>query len=176
MINYFDLYELPPSFHPDAAAVKNKFYELSRRYHPDRFTNAGAEGMAEALRMAALNNDAYKTLRNADATMAYILKLHGLLEDEEKYSLPPAFLMEMMELNEAVSDYEDMPDNANARNAATNSLNDLLVAWDTATTPLTRRYDAGERDNGLLQQIKDMYFRRKYLLRIEERLVSISGK
>ncbi len=94
-MNYFELYELPVSFHPDQAAIKSKFYELSRKFHPDRFaiTGTGSTELSEALRMSALNNDAYKTLKNADSTMAYILKLNGLLEEEEKYVLPPAFLM-----------------------------------------------------------------------------------
>ncbi len=170
MTNYFELYNIPVSFHPDPAPVKTRFYELSRQYHPDRYATAGADDMAEALRMAALNNQAYKTLKSPDATMAYILKINNLLEDEEKYSLPPAFLMEMMDLNEAISDYEDMPDNEDARLAATNNLAEQLQAWESATKALTARHDADEQNNALLLQIKDMYFRKKYLLRIQERI------
>lgn len=170
MTNYFELYGLPVSFHPDQAAVKNKYYELSRLYHPDRYAATGGEGMADALRNAAHNNAAYKTLRDTDATMAYILKLHGVLEEEEKYTLPPAFLMEMMELNEAVSDMEDMPGNESARNTAQNSLAEQMEAWAAVTTPLTHRYDAGEHEAALLAQIKDMYMRKKYLMRIRERM------
>jgi molecular chaperone HscB len=170
MTNYFELYGLPVSFHPNAAAVKAKFYELSRLHHPDRFATGDQAGLAETLRMAATINDAYKTLKSPVATMAYLLKLNALLEDEEKYSLPPAFLMEMMDLNEAISDFEYMPDNETARLTAMNNLAEQLQAWETATTTLTRRYDAGERTNELLLQIKDMYFRKKYLLRIQERI------
>src|SRR5687768_2271342 len=99
MVNYFELYGIPESFNPDAATVKKKYYELSRQYHPDRFAQTDDSTRAEALRMAALNNDAYKTLNSTDTTMSYILKQHQLLEDEEKYNLPPNFLMEMMDLN-----------------------------------------------------------------------------
>lgn len=132
--------------------------------------------MADALAMAAHNNTAYKTLRNADATMAYILKLHHMLEDEEKYSLPPAFLMEMMELNEAVSDYADMPDNENARQAAISSLYEQLQTWERETNMLTAKYDAGNPDTALLAQIKDMYMRKKYLLRIQERMDTFAAR
>jgi molecular chaperone HscB len=169
-MNYFELYDLPVSFHPDQAAVKNKYYELSRRYHPDRFAQAGSGDMAEALRMAALNNGAYKTLRSSDATMAYILKLHSLLEDEEKYALPPAFLMEMMDLNEAVSDYEMEPANEQAKQMAINNITEQLADWNTAANRLTIQYDASTQTEAILLQIKDMYFRKKYLLRIQERI------
>ena len=136
MQNYFELYHMPVTFRPDPVEVKSKFYELSRLYHPDRFAQAGGDELATALRMAAMNNnDAYKTLRNTDATMAYILRLNNLLEDEEKYNLPPAFLMEMMDINEAISDYEAMPGNEDARQMAINSLNEQLEMWEDATNP-----------------------------------------
>lgn len=175
MTNYFELYNIPISFHPDQAAVKSQFYALSRQYHPDKYAAGDAADMIEPLRMAALNNEAYKTLKSPDVTMAYILKISGVLQDEEKYSLPPAFLMEMMDLNEAISDYEDMPDNENARLTAINNLAEHLQTWEAAADTLTRRYDAGEQTEALLLQIKDMYFRKKYLLRIQERLEKFSG-
>ena len=170
MTNYFELYHLPVSFHPDQAAVKNKFYELSRLHHPDRFAQAASKELGDALRMAAANNEAYKTLKNSDALMAYILKLNGLLEEEEKYTLPPAFLMEMMDINEAVSEYEMDPENEDARKWPPTALNEQLELWDDATKLLVQRFDKGEKDNELLLQIKDYYFRKKYLLRIKERI------
>ncbi len=170
MANYFELYDIPVSFSPDQAVVKTKFYELSRKYHPDRFAQAGGAELTEALQMAALNNAAYKTLKDSDANMAYILKLQGLLEEEENYALPPAFLMEMMDLNEAVSESEIDPENTDARDMATNDLNEQLELWTDAMKLLTDRYAQGEQDTDLLLQIKDMYFRKKYLLRIKERI------
>jgi len=173
-MNYFELFGLKPSFNPDATQVKNKFYELSRQYHPDRFAAEGTEKMVEALKMAAEVNQAYKALKDADATMAYVLRMHGMLEDEEKYTLPPAFLMEMMDLNEAVSDYEATPLDEPTRLAAKNALAEQLQTWTDAITPLTTRYNASDYDEQLLLAIKDMYFRKKYLHRIQERLDKIS--
>ena len=170
MLNYFELYDLPVSFHPDQAAVKAKYYELSRRYHPDRFAQAGAAGVADALDMSSVNNAAYKTLQDGDWTMAYILKLNGLLEDEEKYALPPGFLMEMMDINEAVSEYEIEPTDEDARNMAINALNEQMELWDDATHLLIERFDKGEKNKELILEIKDQYFRKKYLLRIKERI------
>ena len=170
MTNYFELYGIPESFHPDAAVVKSKYYELSRRYHPDRFAQAGGTELAEALQMAAINNQAYKTFQDSDATMAYILKQHALLEDEEKYALPPSFLMEMMDINEAISEAEIDPENTDAQQMAINSLNEQLEMWEDATQLLVQRYENGEKDKDLLLAIKDQYFRKKYLLRIKERI------
>jgi molecular chaperone HscB len=170
MTNYFELYHMPVTFYPDPVEVKSKFYELSRLYHPDRFAQAGGEELSKALQVSAMNNEAYKTFKNPDATMAYILKMHNLLEEEEKYALPPAFLMEMMDINEAVSDYEMDPENEDARQMAVNSLNEQLELWNDATGILIQRFDKGEKDKELLLLIKDQYFRKKYLLRIKERI------
>jgi len=175
MINYFELYGLMPQFRPDSAKVKSKFYELSRRYHPDRFTLADEAKKAEALRMAAMNNDAYKILNSADATMAYVLQLNGLLEQEEKYNLPPAFLMEMMELNEAITEYEMDEKNESAKKNATAALEEQMQAWNAAVAPLLTQFDNGENTQETLLKIKDFYFRRKYLLRIQQRVFTFAA-
>ncbi len=170
MINYFQLYQLPVSFSPDATLVKAKYYALSRAHHPDRFAQATDHEKAEHLRMAAINNDAYKTLGDADRLIAYILKLNNLLEDEEKYSLPPAFLMEMMELNETISESEEEQAGGNTNNKSTQAFAEHMAQWTNEITPLTDRYNKGEQTDQLLLEIKDLYFRKKYLLRIQERI------
>jgi molecular chaperone HscB len=176
MDNYFELYNIPVTFLPDIKAVKGKFYELSRKYHPDRFANAEDTAKMEALRMAAINNDAYQTLGNRYETIAYILRLNGLLEDEEKYNLPPDFLMEMMELNEAISEYELEPDNEDMKTQAKNSLKTQLDYWDKEINPLIDKFEKGNHSKELLLNIKDYYFRKKYLLRIQQRIATFATR
>lgn len=176
MDNYFSLYGLPVSFRPDAAAVKKQYYALSRQYHPDRFTQAGADEQAAALRQSALNNEAYRTLSDADRTMAYVLRLQGVLEEEEKYSLPPGFLMEMMDLNELLSDYEDQPENTGLRTQVAQALQQQLDAWQQEVNPLLDQYTPETASAPLLAQLKDFYFRKKYLLRIQERLITFAAR
>lgn len=175
MVNYFELYEIPRSFNPDPAVVKSKYYELSRKYHPDRFTMAGTDEQAVALQLSSANNQAWKTLNNPDATMAYVLKEEGMLEDEEKYSLPPEFLMEMMELNELLDDDAGDAGSETLANAG-NMLDTMLQQWEEDTRPLTRKYDDGDHSRLLLGQIKEQYFRKKYLLRIQERMNSFASR
>lgn len=176
MENYFELYEIPVSFRPDAAIVKQKFYALSKQFHPDRFAQAEDNAKSEALRKAALNNEAYKIFGNADRTMAYVLRLKNLLQEEEKYDLPPAFLMEMMDLNEVISDSEDDPGNESVKTQAKQALAAQLQAWETLVDPLIRSFEQGDDQEALLIKIKDFYFRRKYLLRISERLTTFASR
>src|SRR4051812_37276855 len=104
MINYFEFYDIPETLNPDATVVRKRWQELNKIYHPDRYANATAGEQSEAMQRTAFNNQVYKTLTDPERTLAYLLKLHGVLEDEEKYNLPADFLMEMMELNEAIDE------------------------------------------------------------------------
>jgi molecular chaperone HscB len=103
-MTYFELFELPVRLKVDKAALTKKYFELQKKYHPDFFSNASEEEQAEVLEKSSLVNKAYKTFQNADETIKYVLMQKGLLEEEEKYQLPPDFLMEMLELNEGISD------------------------------------------------------------------------
>ena len=175
MVNYFELYGFHVmSFHPDTVKVKTRFYELSKQFHPDRFTQLGPEAMDEALKMSALNNEAYKILKDPYATMKYILRYHELLEEEEKYNLPADFLLEMMELNELVSECEMEPDQ-NKKQEAVGSWQLQMNALESELGPLTNRYDDGDHSPELLQQIKELYFKKKYLLRIQERITKFAA-
>lgn len=166
--DYFALYGITPSLNPDVSALRRKYYELSRQYHPDRFSTADGAAQLEALRMSALVNEGFRVLNDNDARLGYVLKLQGIMEDEEQYKLPPAFLMEMMDLNEAIGNVAMAPD---TESDARHELNAVLSAWESGIAPLRERFNSGERSREVMAQLKDYYFRKKYLLRIKERLV-----
>ena len=63
-MNYFELFGIEPGFTIDAAALKKKFYELSRAYHPDFYGGGTTMEQEEALEKSATVNEAYKTLQN----------------------------------------------------------------------------------------------------------------
>ncbi len=166
--DYFAFYGLEESFHPDASAVRKQYYAQSRRYHPDLVASGDDAALKIALTMSALNNEAYVTLGDAYRTMGYILKLHQVIEEEEAYKLPADFLMEMMELNEAVGNAAMAPD---MKNDAVREYTAAVESWDKAVQPLMQRFESGDRSPELFALLKDYYYRKKYLLRIKERLV-----
>jgi molecular chaperone HscB len=173
MTNYFELFGLKESFLPDAVAVKKKFYELSRQFHPDRFVSGGTEAMEEAERMTAHINLAYQTLKDKDATMAYMLKLKGVLEDEEKYRLSPAFLMEMMELNEVVSEAETAIDSQQKQQAIA-EFEQQLKSLEEQLPTLLQAYENAHLPHEQLLALKEYFYRKKYLLRIQERIAKFA--
>ena len=167
-MNYFELFDIPVQFHPDPVLMKRKFYELSRKYHPDFFSQSGDKEQAEALETSSMVNKAYKTFLNEDSTIRYILKMHGLIEEEEKYELDKGFLMEVLELNELLmeADTNDVTAMQEIRQK-TEELNNEL--YDDIK-PVLDSYQEGVTSEEELLQVKDYYFKKKYLQRILDKL------
>jgi molecular chaperone HscB len=166
--DYFALYGIAPSLNPDKANIRKKYYELSRQHHPDRASAQDNEAQQGTLGMSAQVNEGYRVLNDEDALLGYLLRQQGVLEDEEQYKLPPEFLMEMMELNEAVGNIAMAPD---MQPDAEREYQSQIFAWEAGFNPLKERFNGGERGVDLLTGLKDYYFRKKYLLRIKSRLL-----
>lgn len=170
-MNYFELYDLPLTLKPDAALVKKKYYELSRQYHPDFFTNAPEEEQASVLEKSSLVNKAYKTFLNEDETIKYVLHLKALVEEEEKYNLAPDFLMEVMEINEQLMDAES-GDSAALSNSEVQTkilLNDI---YDEVRS-IVENYKEGITTDGEMLRVKDYYYKKKYLQRILAKIAQL---
>ncbi|ARS38844.1 Fe-S protein assembly co-chaperone HscB [Sphingobacteriaceae bacterium GW460-11-11-14-LB5] len=169
--NYFDFYELPILFNPDQNAVKAKFYALSKQFHPDFYANESEEKQQEVLNLSTLNNKAYQTLSNAKKRLKYVLELKGIVEADEAYQLPQSFLMEMMDINEALMDLEFEPD---AEKSAQVKRDVEVIEKDLADElkDLMSQFDSNPQESdALLPAIKDNFYRQKYIDRIRERLV-----
>jgi molecular chaperone HscB len=164
-MTYFELFNIPVSLQVDVATIKSKFYELSRKYHPDFFSQSTEAEQDEALEKSSLLNKAFKVFNNKEETLKYVLQLKDLLDDEEKYKLPPAFLMEMMELNEALMDAKMEEDDAKVSSCKSqvSSLENEL--YENIKSIIENFKDGVSTEKELLQ-VKDYYFKKKYLARI----------
>ena len=165
-MNYFDLFEIPPRLKVDKATLPRKYFELSRKYHPDYFSNATPGEQAEALEMSALLNKAFRVFQNPDETIKYVLQLKGLLEEEEKYELPPGFLMEVLEINEALMD-ADNPEVREKVNSATITLQNEIYE---PVKEIVEHYQEGVTTEKELLQVKEYYYKKKYIDRIRNQI------
>ena len=166
-MNYFELYTLPISLQPDQALVKSKFYELSRQFHPDFHGQATEEEQAENLEKASMVNMAFKVFQHQDETIKYVLKLKGLLQEEEKYQLSPDFLMEVLDLNEQALDVSEQAD----IDRLTQTIHNFQKEIYEPVEAIMANYQEGITTEKELLQVKEYYFRKKYLDRILEGLM-----
>ncbi|MBN9299982.1 MAG: DnaJ domain-containing protein [Filimonas sp.] len=164
-MTYFELFRLPVTLQPDAQQVKKQFYALSRQYHPDFFANASEAEQAEALEKSSLVNKAFKIFQSQDETIKYVLREKGLLQDDEKYHLPPDFLMEMMELNEQLMDAK-MEGDETALNNVKSQISNLKSEIYEPVAKVVADYQEGITTEKELLQVKEFYYKKKYLDRI----------
>ena len=158
-MNYFELFGMQVTIKVDKSMLARKYLELQKKYHPDFFAQGTEAEQAEALEMSSQLNSALKTLRNEEATIKYVLQLKGLLEEEEKYPLPPEFLMEMMELNEELSE------------GSGEQINALEKSLYAEVAPIIENYDDAHVSIPELMKLKEYYYKKKYLRRILDRMV-----
>ena len=169
-MDYFEFYNLPQSFQLDVAALRRTFLERSRQYHPDFHTLADDEEQARMLELSTLNNEAFRTLSDPDKRIQYLLKINGLLEEgENQQALSQDFLMEMMDINEAMMELEfdfDAERYKQTRHA--------VEALDqTLLQEIQPVLDTWTIENGTaadLVKVRDYFFKKRYLLRIFENL------
>lgn len=176
MTDYFEFYNIPVAFHPDLIIVKHRFYALSKQYHPDFFATKSMEEQDEALAMSTQNNKAFQLLSDEKARLPYVLKLKGALIEGEQYQLPNDFLFEMMEVNEEIMELQFEADPVK-KELIQGKVQTIESELNSKLNQLTKRFDAGAGDEGpqLLLQIKDLFYRSKYLYRMKENLTANQG-
>jgi molecular chaperone HscB len=166
-MNYFELFEIPVQLKVDKTTLPAKFFELSRKYHPDFFVNSSEDKKSNALESSALLNKAFKTFQNPDETIKYVLQLKELLQEEEKYELPPAFLMEVLEINEQLMDVED---DAGLKTKLRSAIDDLQSEIYEPAKEIIENYKEGVTTEKELLQVKEYYYKKKYLDRLHKQL------
>ena len=166
-MNYFDLFQIPVQLHVDKSTLPPKYFELSRKYHPDFFVNGSDEEKAHALERSALLNKAFKTFQDPGATIKYVLQLKDLLQEEEKYELPPGFLMQVMEINEQLMDKTDDPA---IKPGLQSAIDDLQAEIYDPVKEIIENYQEGITSEKELLQVKEYYYKKKYLDRIHRQL------
>lgn len=160
-MNYYELFELPVAPIIDKSGISKKYFELQKKFHPDFYTNETQGDKENALEQSAAINKGFNIFSNKDKTLEYFLQLKGMISADEKYSLPPDFLMEMMELNEAIDD-----EDKDAQQKITAFENEL----DSGIFSILSTEKNIEFDENALQKIKAYYYKKKYLKRILDRL------
>ena len=171
-MNYFELFEIPVQLKVDTVPLSKKFFELSRKYHPDYFINEESGMQAEALEKSAMLNKAFKTFQNPDETIKYVLQQKGLLEEEEKYELPAGFLMEVLEINEQLMDAKDQSPEERLNLQLT--IDNLQSEIYAPVKEIVEYYDEGSVSEKELLEVKEYYYKKKYLDRIRRQLTGMA--
>jgi len=109
--NYFELFGMPVGFLLDTAELSQRYRELQKVIHPDRYAASGERSQRLSLQGATMVNEAYETLKDPLKRAKYLLTLNGRALDPPQQTLnDPAFLAQQMELREVLSEIGGAPD------------------------------------------------------------------
>lgn len=101
--NHFELFGLTPAFRLDSEALERAYRDIQSQVHPDRFAHAGDAERRASLQWTTRVNEAYRTLKDPVQRASHLLSLHGVdVAFETNTAMPAQFLMQQMELREAL--------------------------------------------------------------------------
>ncbi|HYO96021.1 MAG TPA: Fe-S protein assembly co-chaperone HscB [Polyangiaceae bacterium] len=104
MSDPFETLGFEPHFDLDRKLLEARHRELSRSLHPDRYVGRPASERRMALSKAIEVNQALRKLQDPVQRAEALLARHGALAEEGREAQPrPDFLMEILELREALS-------------------------------------------------------------------------
>jgi len=158
-MNYFELFEFDVAPVINKSLLTKKYLQLQKHYHPDNYSLSDENEQSQSLEMSSLINKAFAVFKDELKTIGYFLEIKGLITEDEKYQLPSAFLMEMMEVNEQIDEGDYVA----------SSLDDIQQELDQEIKLVIQK-NASELSEGELLLIKEFYYKKKYLKRILDRL------
>lgn len=116
--NHFEVFELPVSFDIDTDTLAQRYRDLQRIVHPDKYANAPDRDRRLAMQKATQINEAFQTLKNPLTRAQYLLQLQGIDTNNENGAMMDGeFLMTQMELREELADIRQKTPPIEALNA-----------------------------------------------------------
>ena len=163
MTDYFELFGIARSLNLSLDMLQQRYYQLSRELHPDRFMRQPEAERQRALDLSSTLNDAYRTLKDPLKRAHYVLSQEGFDGEQRSTDVPPELLEEVFELNMALEemcggDHSARPQLESAETNFTRMLSDV----DLQLEDLFGKYDQSpSRDK--LSAVRGSLNRRKYI-------------
>ncbi|MEK7990925.1 MAG: Fe-S protein assembly co-chaperone HscB [Thiotrichaceae bacterium] len=124
--DFFTLFNFPLQFEIDVQLLTERYRELQRTVHPDKFADAPERDRRMALQQAAHINEAFNTLKTDLARGRYLLQLQGVdTQEQQNTVMDTPFLMQQMDLREELASVK-----------AIDALNDFLNRLEQETKAL----------------------------------------
>ncbi|HTR39320.1 MAG TPA: Fe-S protein assembly co-chaperone HscB [Bryobacteraceae bacterium] len=164
MTDYYALLGIPRKLDLSMDILQQRYYELSRELHPDRFMRKPESEQQRALEMSSALNDAYRTLKDPLRRAMYVLGQEGFeIGEQRSKDVPPELLEEVFELNMALEEMRGGDSTARSQlEQAEKNFAGMLAEADEQIQALFVQFDANQsRDT--LAQLRTALNRRKYI-------------
>jgi len=191
--DYFTCLGFPRRLTIDSDKLEEKFYELSRAFHPDFYQNKSETERSISLGNAATLNTAYRTLRDPIRRAEYLLDLEAGAVKEIRTSPPADLFEEILELQETLEEYRSSDPSSQTgkqlrdkllqeqqtleqrQGAMETQLHNLFTDWDTLQDRGEATSQARTERDRLLKQMREILSNRTYVNNIVNDLVATIG-
>lgn len=173
-MNYFELFKFSPAFDIDTAVLAERYRELQRAVHPDKFAHDTEQQKLLSVQRTAQVNDGYQTLKDPIRRAEHMLSLRGIdLSHETTTVKDTIFLMQQMEWREALEDIRHSTDPQESIDELYQSFAEYRAKL---THMLTAQLNSSKDEDALLaaDQVRKLKFMAKLhdeLTRIEDALL-----
>ena len=162
--NDFALFGLPERFAQDRAQLDQRWKDLQRQAHPDRFTADAATAQRVAMQWSVRINEAYQRLKNPLKRAAYLCELRGApVRAENNTAMPAAFLMQQMAWREALEEATTASD-LEALQTQTRAAGQTLMG------EVAQALDADMDAERAVQNVRALMFVERFASEVEDRL------
>ena len=154
----------------DESALSSRYYELSRRLHPDLYQTASAQEREASLHNSAIVNRAHRTLRDPGQRGVYWLELHGEKLGANNNRVPPQLASLVFAVQEQLEELRDAR-RAGQQAEVDNALNRLRTRleeqWAQTQAALVQNFSRWQEDSSdtsaLLAELKSVLSELAYL-------------
>ena len=160
----FEIFDLAAVFALDRDALDQRWKDLQREAHPDRFATADAQAQRQAMQWSVRINEAYQRLKDPLKRAAYLCELNGVpIQAENNTAMPAAFLMQQMQWREELEE-------AHSGEALERMADEVRAARRAMLTQLQLTADVQRDFAALAQQVRALMFVERFANDVENRL------
>ena len=163
--DFFEIFAIPVAWQVDSNQLQRRYLKLQQEFHPDRYASHSDTEKRLAVQTASLINQAYDTLKSPLKRAQYLLELKQIDASQDSHvTSDGAFLMEQIELREALSEVRDSADPF----AALDSLrSDVESSYTEQQNQFQAQYQDSDFDHAF-NTVAKMQFSSKLLDEIEQ--------
>lgn len=191
--DYFTCLGFPRRLRIDPQKLEEKFYELSRAFHPDFYQNKSETEQAISLSNAATLNTAYRTLRDPIQRAEYLIAIEAGAVKEIRTSPPADLFEEILELQDTLEEYRASDQSSESgrqlrsqlqteqqtlesrKHEMEAQLERLFVEWDALQDKGEATSASRAERERLLKQMREILSNRTYITNIVDDLLATIG-
>lgn len=170
--DHFTLFGLPRAQSLDLESLENSFRAIQAQVHPDKHAHAGDADRRLAMQWATRVNEAFQTLKSPGKRARYLLSLLGHdPQIESNTAMPTEFLMNQMELREAVIEARAAANEEALDAVRLRLLNEIKVEYQR----LAELIDVAKDFAAAANLVRQLMFQEKLLNEIDDALEAVTA-